>query len=418
MATPTTYTNLITWFSNTYPKLDWKELSSNRRENYRTEYQTWVTGLSAPAATTTTPATTSTTPTYTGLSPEQITYAQEHYPGVNIGMTPGYNPATSSWADYIKLLKAGGYPTAGLIEPGTTAPTTTPTPTLPTFGAGAAAGIPTPTITPAPAVTPPPIFEAAQVTPAPAYEISPAQQAFEEMLGGKITDWVEAGGYGIPEETQALMIQKQTDTLKARETENIRVMRNNMERRGITNSGFVFANEQAIRSNTTVAIAGAIADVQINSALMKMASFEKAMGATAQFLGYLSEQSQLKYAPKFATWTAQNAADFAAWQANTGGTLEQWKMQEGNKFATWQAEQLATMQVWQGKLDVYKMELNQAYQTQNINLQGYWNQKLQDDQQAMDLQLAEMEIEANQQAAQAQGIGSLFGTILGFIFGK
>jgi len=225
----------------------------------------------------------------------------------------------------------------------------------------------------------------AKVTPAPPYEISAAQQAFEDMYGGKITDWVEAGGYGIPEETQALMIQKQTDSLKAREQENIRVMRNNMERRGITNSGFTFANEQAIRSNTSVAIAGAISDVQINSALMKMASFEKAMGAAGQFLGYLSEQSQLKYAPE---------------------------------FATWQAEQLATMQAWQADIDIKKMAINQAYQTQNILLQGQLTSQLSEQQHGYNLQLAEMELEASNKVAKAQGIGSLFGTILGFVFGK
>ena len=162
-------------------------------------------------------------------------------------------------------------------------------------------------------------------------------------------------------------------------------MKNNMERRGITNSGYVQANMNMITSNTSVAIAGAIADVQIKSALMKMASFEKAMGAAAQFLGYLSEQSQLVYAPK---------------------------------FATWQAEQLAKMQVWQGKLDVYKMELNQAYQTQNMQLQAQLTSELAEQQHGYDIELAEMEIEANQNIAMAQGIGGIFGTVLGFLFGK
>ena len=162
-------------------------------------------------------------------------------------------------------------------------------------------------------------------------------------------------------------------------------MNNNMERRGITNSGFAFSNEQQIRSNTTVAIAGAISDVQIQSALMKMASFEKAMGAAAQFLGYLSEQSQLKYAPK---------------------------------FATWQAEQMAKMAKWQAEFDLTKMQLNQAYQTQNIKLQAELTSQLYEQQHAYDIELAEMEIEANQQIAMAEGIGGIFGTVLGFIFGK
>ncbi|MEA2015509.1 MAG: hypothetical protein U9O59_02135 [Actinomycetota bacterium] len=236
----------------------------------------------------------------------------------------------------------------------------------PTFGGGAGANIPTP-----------------EVTPAPAYEISPEQQAFEEMYGGEVTDWVEAGGYGIPEDTQAQMIQQQTDALKAREQENLRVMKNNMERRGITNSGFVFANSQNIRSNTSKTIAGAIADVQIKSSLMKMASFEKAMGQAGQFLGYLSEQSQLKYQPE---------------------------------FATWQAEQMAKLQKWQGQMDVYKMELNQAYQTQNIRLQSQLESELMEQQHQYDIELAEMEIEATQEMAKQEAKGSISGTVVTGLF--
>jgi len=221
------------------------------------------------------------------------------------------------------------------------------------------------------------------VTPAPAYEISPEQKAWEELYGGKLTDWVEAGGYGIPEETQKLMIQQQTDTLKATEAENLRVMRNNMERRGITNSGFVFAAEQTIHSNTTKALAGAIADVQIKSALMKMASFEVAMGQAGQFLGYLSEQSQLKYAPE---------------------------------FATWQAEQMSKMAAWQETMDRQKMAINQCYQTQNIRLQAQLQSQLAEQQHGYDIELAEMELDAAQESAKAEAKGSISGTIVTGLF--
>ncbi|GAG86139.1 unnamed protein product, partial [marine sediment metagenome] len=185
------------------------------------------------------------------------------------------------------------------------------------------------------------------------------------------------------EETQAQMIQQQTDSLKAREQESLRVMRNTMERRGLTDSGLLFANEQAIRSGTSVAIAGAIADVQIKSALIKLASFETAMGQAGQFLNYLSTQSQLAYQPE---------------------------------FATWQAQQMATMQQWQGQLDLLKMEINQAYQTQNLTLQAQLQSQLDAQQHQYDLQLMEMEIEANQKAAAAEGWGNLVGTIFGWLF--
>ena len=281
-----------------------------------------------------------------------------------------------NWEDYLSSIQVDGEVPEGMsmmqikedyralfATPPGTAPTA-----MPTFGEGAAAGIPIP-----------------EITPAPAYEPSAQEQEFMETYGTILTDWVTSGGYGLEPEVQAQMIQQQTDTLKAREQENIRVMTNNMERRGITNSGYLQANTNMITSNTTVALAGAIADVQIKSVLLKMASFEKAMGAAAQFLGYLSEQSQLAYAPE---------------------------------FATWQAEQLATMQTWQGKMDLYKMELNQAYQTQNIQLQGEIQSQLNVEQNEFNLLLAEMEIEANQKIALYQGIGGIFGTILGFIFGK
>lgn len=248
--------------------------------------------------------------------------------------------------------------------PSTTMPTTPTTPpTMPTFGAD----IPLP-----------------EVTPAPPYEKTPEQIAFEEMYSGTLTDWVEAGGYGIPEETQAAMIQQQTDALKARETENLRVMRNTMERRGLTDSGLIWANEQEIRSHTSVAIAGAIADVQIKSALIKLASFETAMGQAGQFLSYLSTQSQLQYAPE---------------------------------FATWQAQQQAKMYQWQGQMDILKLEINQAYQQQNITLTAQLQQQLNTQQHQFELELQRIELEANEKAAKAEGFWGFLGTIFGWIFG-
>jgi len=222
------------------------------------------------------------------------------------------------------------------------------------------------------------------VSPAPAFELSPEQLAWQESISGYLTETLEQGGRGIPEETMALMTQRTTDTLKAKEAEDIRVMRNNMERRGITNSGFTFANEQKIRSNTTVAIANSITDLNIKNALMKLSSFEMAMGQAAQFLGYLGEMSQLKYQPQYQTWAAQQQANLYQYQA---------------------------------KIDLYKTQLQQAYQQQNLILQNQLTQNLQDDQQAFELQISEMEIEAANQQAAAEGAGNLVGTTIGGIFG-
>ena len=115
---------------------------------------------------------------------------------------------------------------------------------------------------------------------------------------------------------------------------------------------------------------------------MKMASFETAMGQAAQFLGYLGEMSQLKYQPE---------------------------------YATWQAQQLANMQAWQAKIDVMKMAINQAYAQQNIKLTGQIQSQLSEQEHGYNIELAEIEIEANQQAAAAEGAGNLMGTASGAV---
>ena len=218
------------------------------------------------------------------------------------------------------------------------------------------------------------------VTPAPPFVISPEQQAWQDEISEQIGAWVGAGGYGIPEETQKLMIQQESETLKAKEKEDIRVMRNNMERRGITNSGFVYSNEQNIRSNTTLALARSINNIQIQSALMKMASFEKAMGAASQFLGYLGEMSALKYQPE---------------------------------FATWQAEQQAKLYQYQAQMDLYKLKLQQCYNQQNLILAGNIAAQAAAQQHQWDTEIAQMEIEAANQQAMYSGVGGILSWIVG-----
>jgi hypothetical protein len=265
---------------------------------------------------------------------------------------------------------------AATTTPVTTTPvTTTPTTTTPTTTI-----IPTTAMPSLGSINVP----APAVTPAPAYEISPEQKAWEEKVSGYLSETLEMGGRGYSEETMALMTQKTTDTLKAKETEDIRVMRNNMERRGITNSGFVFSNEQKIRSGTTVAIANSITDLNIQNALMKVASFETAMGQAAQFLSYLGEQTQLKNEPA---------------------------------YQTWQAQQQANLYQYQAEIDLYKTQLQQAYAQNNMVLAGQIASAAATQQNAWDVEMAEMEIEAANQQAAAEGAGNLLGTTIGGIFG-
>lgn len=201
----------------------------------------------------------------------------------------------------------------------------------------------------------------------PGYEKSPEQQAWEEMYSGHLKESLE-NPQGIPEDIKQQLNVDMFNTLKAQEEENIRVMRNNMERRGITNSGFQYSNEQKIRSNTTKVMAQNIRNIEIQDAMMKLSSFENAMGRTAQYLGYLSEESYKAYQPK--------------------------------------------LMEWQAKFDVYKMKLIQCYQQQNMQLQAQLESQLMSTQHLFNVELAEMQLEA--QAAQGQG--QMFGSMLGGLF--
>jgi hypothetical protein len=220
------------------------------------------------------------------------------------------------------------------------------------------------------------------VDAAPAYQQSPEELAWQESYSGKVDEWVQAGGYGIPEETQEMMGEQVSDVLKANEEEQIRLMKNDMERKGITNSGLLYSETQKIKANTTMQIAKSITDIKIQSSLMKMASFEQAMGHAGQFLDYLSQQSQLKYAPE---------------------------------FATWQAKQQAKLMQWQENMDRQKLAIQQAYQQENMQLEYQLTSQLNAQQFEYEKQLTQMEIEANEKASMWGGIGQLFGFLFGWL---
>jgi len=334
-----------------------------------------------------------------------------------------YNPNASYDSDYLATL---AYAPAGI----TTLTETVPIPTAPsaeaepTVYSAPTFGVPeTPTMPeiPAPTIPTAPEIPAVEVTPVPKYEISPEQKAWEEMYSGQLQQWIEAGGYGIPEETQAKMIQKTTDTLKAKEAEDIRVMRNNMERRGLTNSGLVFANEQKIRANTTTAIANSITDIQVQSALMKMASFEKALGAAGEYLGYLSEQSQLAYQPKILTWQAQTQSDLIRYQEQINALLQEHNMQfqvamesydtaKQQAFLQYSTQAEANLTAYNADAQAKLMEYDAKNVAANIAYQAQVQMKLARYAAEMEMakmQLAQIYTQQNMELAQAQEIARM-----------
>ena len=397
-------------------------------------------------------------------------YKDEFITDPNISHTE----AVASWAEY---LRSAGQ--AILDEEALTPEATTPTteeqialmpevtPITPPALAPAPAVTPAPTFpapeVPAiPAVTPAPTIAPTTVAPAPEYKPTEEETAWAGMYGGTIADIIKARGEGIPEETVNLMIRQNTQALQAREDENMRLMHNDMEKRGITNSGLVFWRQEQIKSATTTAIANSITDIQIKSALMKMASFENALGHAGQFLGYLQEQSKMIYTGKMATWEAQTQADLIQYQAQIGVDVDKWKMENQYNLAGWQAntqalfaqwdknstatieawklnnqfsiaewetranydmavfqiEFNAKMTEWAAKTDIYKMGINQAYAQDNMDLAAQIAEYYAEERFEENKILMEMELEAANAAAAAQGIGSIFGTIIGAIFGK
>ena len=221
------------------------------------------------------------------------------------------------------------------------------------------------------------------VPDAPAYEKSDQQKEWEEMYGGELVDIIKNKGLGIPKETQALMKQQVYDTLRAKESENIRLLRDNMEQRGITDSGLLFSEESKIRAATTRGLAASVTEISIKSAFMKMASFENALGQASNFLGYLSQESQLAYAPKLETYRQQRQSDIVRMQGN---------------------------------IDIYKQKLQQAYNVNNMYTQQQLTSELNEQIHQNNIEIAEMEIEAANEAAKASSSGNIIGMILGGLF--
>jgi len=344
-----------------------------------------------------------------------------------------------------------GAPTPAMPGAPTLAPAPEVTP-APQFG--------TPEVPIAPDVTAAPTIPGMTVSPAPEYEVTPEQQAWQDMYSEQVQENIK-NPRGISEEAQKLMMRKSTLMLQSRETENLRLMANDMERKGITDSGQIFERTQQIKATTTRALAASITDIGLKSEMMKMESYERAMGHAANYLSVLSHISDMKYGSKMATWNAQTQTDLIQYQAQINVDLEQWKMENQFNMMEWQANKDALFMKWdknadakiaqwsmtnqfameewktgaqydlaihqinsqvalakfQAQSDIYKMGIAQAYQEGNMVLAGQIAIEAREDEQAHELETIEMTLEAEKKKAQATGFWGFIGTVLGGIFG-
>ena len=336
-------------------------------------------------------------------------------------------------------------------------------PTAPTLGAAPtvtdAPQFDAPDVPDMPGVTDAPTIPGLTISPAPEYTITPEEQAWNQMYKEQVQSNIN-DPKGISEEAQHLMMRKATLMLQSRETENLRLMANDMERKGLTDSGQIFERTEQIKATTTRAIAASITDIGIQSEMMKMESYERAMGHAASYLSYLSTNSQLKYGSKMATWSAQTQADMVQYQAQINVDLEHWKMENQFSMMEWSANKDAMFMKWdknanaqiaqwnmtnqfameewktganydlaihqintqvslakfQAQTDIYKMGIAQAYQEGNMTQAAQIAEEFAEHRFEENKILAEMELEAENKAAKAEGGGNIIGQIIGGIF--
>jgi hypothetical protein len=205
---------------------------------------------------------------------------------------------------------------------------------------------------------------------APLYETSPEAQAWMNRYGKYVSEGLEQGGYGMDAATMQKYQNNIYDTVKAQEQESIRTLRNQLEARGLTDSGYEFERVSYIRAEGTKTLARSINDLQIQNSLMKLSSFENLMGHSANLIGMLNQETYMKYQSKLYDWQAQ--------------------------------------------VDIYKMALAQSYQQKNMKLAYQYDSMMQSQQMAWQKEMMEMEIQATQQAAKMQGWGNIVGKVLTF----
>ncbi len=75
------------------------------------------------------------------------------------------------------------------------------------------------------------------------------------------------------------------------------------------------------------------------------------------------------------------------------------------------------MTKWSAQMDIYKLGISQAYAQDNMNLVAQINAEAAEQEHLWDLELIEIELEADEQVAATQGSFGLLGTLFGWIFG-
>ena len=207
----------------------------------------------------------------------------------------------------------------------------------------------------------------------PAYQPSAELEALSNKVGGAISDIIEQGGIGMGEDTKEALFLREAEVINANTAMASKNLEDKMAAQGLSNSGMAFSENMKLASKGTIAMANVMRDVQIQDSLMKVASYQNALGLGVQFLSYLSEESWREYQP--------------------------------------------TILNWQAKVDMYKTAITQAYTQSNMALAQKYSMQLAQFEAQTNIQLTQMSIDAAAKAASKQNFWDILGTALGVFAG-
>ena len=142
-------------------------------------------------------------------------------------------------------------------------------------------------------------------------------------------------------------------------------------------------------------MANVMRDVEIQDSLMKVASYQNALGLGVQFLSYLSEESWRQYQPVLAQWGAQ---------------VDMYKMAINQAYTQ---NNMAIQQAYtQGN-----MALANYYEQQNLVMAHQYDMEMAQFTADTNIQLTQMQIDAAADAADKKTFWDILGTGLGILAG-
>jgi len=105
------------------------------------------------------------------------------------------------------------------------------------------------------------------------------------------------------------------------------------------------------------------------------------------------------------------------WKMDNQFSIAEWETQANYDLAVFRIDTEATLAQWSAQTDIYKMGINQAYQTQNLNLAAQIASDYQAAQAIIDENLLNIKLEAEERQADTEGFWGFIGALFGWIFG-